>query len=413
LRIGKGIKWLLFVIVATAAVATVTVIALQVPIPPSGTGSSENNRVYDDSYASTIASTGAQLDAYRASLVSPSISIAVGVDGALVWADTRGYADIDSQTMATPDTMYAIGSVSKPITAVLTAVLWQDGRLDLDTDVRNYVPGFPAKAHTITLRQLLSHQAGIRHYRFAWTPPVFSESSLDREFTSTADSLSLFAGDPLLFAPDTDFHYSTYGYTLIAAAIEQVTGQSYIDALRTNVLEPLVMERTLTDQSDSLADNRATDYVGTLSKKAVVRAPATNSSYKWAGGGLVSTPTDLVRFGNAMLGAELLNDATRASMFTARTLPSGEKNPRHYGLGWTIGGLVVTDKQTGEDEIITLVHHGGTRAGSATILMIIPDHKVVVAMTSNSIGRGGSNPLASIAAKVARAFIDSPGYKGP
>ncbi|MBT8145566.1 MAG: serine hydrolase, partial [Gammaproteobacteria bacterium] len=99
-------------------------------------------------------------------------------------------------------------------------------------------------------------------------------------------------------------------------------------------------------------------------------------------------------------------------MFTSRTLPSGEKNPRHYGLGWTIGGLVITDEQTGEDEIITLIHHGGTRAGSATILMIIPDHNIVVAMTSNSIGRGGSDPLASIAAKVARVFIDSPGHTG-
>ena len=94
-------------------------------------------------------------------------------------------------------------------------------------------------------------------------------------------------------------------------------------------------------------------------------------------------------------------------MFTARTLPSGEKNPRQYGLGWTIGGLAVTDEKTGEEEIITLIHHGGTRAGSSAVLMIIPDHRIVVAMTSNAIGRGGSGALASVAAKVARAFINS------
>jgi CubicO group peptidase (beta-lactamase class C family) len=407
MKTGKAIKWLLAVLAAVTAVVVATVVVVQEPIPPSGIGSTENNRIYNSEYTNTIAAVRAELDAYRASLLSPSISVAVGIDGALVWADARGYADISTQTMATPDTLYAIGSVSKPITAVLTAILSQNGQLDLDSDVRDYVPEFPKKTHTITLRQLLSHQAGIRHYRFAWSPPIFSESSRNREFVSTDESLALFDNDPLLFEPDTDFEYSTYGYTLVAAAIENVTGQSYIDALRTNVLTPLNLEQTSIDHPEFISGNRATDYVGTFSKKAVLRAPATNSSYKWAGGGLVSTPTDLVLFGNAVLNAALLNDSMRSSMFTARTLPSGEKNPRHYGLGWTIGGLTMANRETGQDEIITLIHHGGTRAGSTSILMIIPDHNVVVAMTSNSVGRGGSGPLASIAAKVARAFIDS------
>ncbi len=115
--------------------------------------------------------------------------------------------------LATPDTVYAIGSVSKPITAVLTAMLWQDGLLDIDADVRGYVASFPAKEHSITLRQLLSHQAGVRHYRFGWKPPTISESALNREFTSTEESLLLFANDELFFEPDTDFNYSTFGHT--------------------------------------------------------------------------------------------------------------------------------------------------------------------------------------------------------
>ncbi len=379
--------------------------ALQEPIPVQGAAAEGNNRIYDDTYTDTIGSLREDLEGYRASLVSPSISLAVGVGGYLVWADARGYADIESQTLATPDTIYPIGSVSKPITAVLTALLWQDGLLDVDADVRDYVPSFPVKEHSITLRQLLSHQAGIRHYRFGWNPPTFSESALNREFTSTEESLLLFANDELLFEPDTNFNYSTFGYTLISAAVERVTGSSYIDALQEHVLEQLGMERTSLDRAGQIPGSRATDYVGTLSKKAVIKAPATNSSYKWAGGGLVSTPTDLVRFGKAMLGNELLNEPARTAVFTARTLPSGELNPQHYGLGWRIGGLVVPDEETGEEKIITLFNHGGTRAGSTAILMIIPDHEIVVAMTSNTVGRGGSSQLASVAAKVAREFI--------
>lgn len=405
MRVAKFLKWSLLAIVALVIAGTAVVIALQEPIPAAGTTATGNNRVYDESYVGAIASVRKELDTYRASLVSPSISVAVGVGGDLVWADAHGYADIESQTLATPDTVYAIGSVSKPITAVLTALLWQDGLLDIDADVRDYVPSFPVKEHAITLRQLLSHQAGIRHYRFGWKPPTFSESQLNREFSSTDESLVLFANDALLFEPDTDFNYSTFGYTLIAAAIERVTGQSFIGALQERVFGPLAMERTYIDQVGQVPGTRATDYVGTFSKAAVVNAPSTNSSYKWAGGGLVSTPTDLIRFGNAMLSSGLLSEPTHAAVFTARTLPSGELNPQHYGLGWRIGGLVVTDEETGEEKIIALINHGGTRAGSTAILMIVPDHEIVVAMTSNTVGRGGSGPLTSVAAKVAREFI--------
>ena len=177
LKTGKAVKWLLITLAGISAVFVATLVVLQEPSPPSGTGSAENNRIYASEYADTIAAVRAELDAYRASLISPSISVAVGIDGALVWADARGYADISTQTMATPDTLYAIGSVSKPITAVLALVLSQNDQLDLDADVRNYVPEFPGKAHTITLRPLLSHQAvsgitGLRGYR-----QFFSESA--------------------------------------------------------------------------------------------------------------------------------------------------------------------------------------------------------------------------------------------
>ncbi len=405
MSIVKGIKWVLIVAVTIILVSTVTVLAIQQPVPAAGTSADGNSRVYDESYLNIIESAREQLDTYRVSLVSPSISVAVGVDGKLVWADACGYADIESQAFATPDTIYAIGSVSKPITAVLTALLWQEGLLDIDADVRKYVTSFPEKEYSMTLRQLLSHQAGIRHYKFGWKPPVFSESSMNREFAGTEESLTLFANDALLFEPDTDFEYSTFGYTLIAAAVEGTTGQSYIDVLEERVLDPLGMDSTSIDREGYFVGTRASDYVGTLSKKAVAPAPATNSSYKWAGGGLVSTPTDLVRLGNAVLNEELLTEAAHTAMFTARTLPSGELNPRHYGLGWQIGGLVVTDEETGEDKIIKLINHGGTRAGSTAILMIVPDHDIVVAMTANTVGRGGSGPLASVAAKVARQFI--------
>ncbi len=398
-------KWLFALIVILTIAVVAAVYVLQEPIPGGPTDAAAKDGVSDPRYAEVIAKLSEDLDSDRRSLVAPSISVAVAIDGDLIWADARGYADIGSRTAATSDTVYAIGSVSKPITAALTALLWEQGLLDIDADIREYVPEYPAKPFPITLRQLLSHQAGIRHYKFALIPPTFSESQLNREFASVVDSLALFADDGLLFEPDTDFNYSTFGYTLISAAIEMVTGVPYSVALQDHLLAPLAMHKTSIDRTSFLPGTRATDYVGTFSKKAVIRAPATNSSYKWAGGGLASTPTDLVLFGSALLDDRLLSESTRKAIFTARAMRSGELNPQHYGFGWRIGGLLLTDRASGEGTIIDLYHHGGTRAGSTAILMVVPDHALVIAMASNSIGRGGSAPLTRVAAKVAREFI--------
>lgn len=405
LKIIKWVKWTSLGLVALVAAGSIWLYLLQEAIPASDSVAANNSQIFDEFYAGPIGQASENLEGYRKSLVAPSISVAVAVHGELVWAEARGYADIASKVAATPDTVYAVGSVSKPITAVLAARLWETGQLDIDADVREYVEGFPAKHKSINTRQLLSHQAGIRHYKFSPIPPIFSESSLNREFSSTEDSLALFVDDPLLFEPDTNFNYSTFGYTLVAAAIEDAAGRSFVDALQQHVLDPLKLNSTSIDRAEDILAARATDYVATFSKKAVIRAPETNSSYKWAGGGMVSTPSDLVRFASALLDDQFLNDATREVMFTARALPDGELNPQHYGLGWRIGGLMVTNEKTGKDEIITLLHHGGTRPGSTAILMIVPDYEIVVAMTSNTVGRGGSGPLTSVAAKVAREFI--------
>ena len=405
MKIIKWVKWVSLGLVALIVAGSIWLYLPQEAIPASDSVAASNSRVFDESYAGPIKQASENLEGYRRSLVSPSISVAVAVQGELVWAEARGYADISSQIPATPDTAYAVGSVSKPITAVLAARLWEAGRLDIDADVREYVESFPAEHHTVSTRQLLSHQAGIRHYKFSPFPPIFSESSLNREFSNTEESLALFVNDPLLFEPDTNFNYSTFGYTLVAAVIEKAAGLSFADALQQHVLDPLELGNTSIDRAENISGIRATDYVATFSKKAVIRAPETNSSYKWAGGGMVSTPTDLVQFASALLDDGFLNDTTRKTMFTPRTLPSGELNPQHYGLGWRIGGLMLANEATGEDEIITLLNHGGTRAGSTAILMIVPDHEIVVAMTANTVGRGGSGPLTSVAAKVARHFI--------
>ena len=203
LKYRRSFRWALMVIGVTIIGAIASLFLLQQSIPQAGAPAAEQ-RLFNDAYAGVVARVSEELNGYRASLVAPSLSVAAGIDGELVWAAASGYSDIETQTPATPDTVYPIGSVSKPVTAALAALLWQEGQMDIDADLRRYVPDFPAKRYPITLRQALSHQAGIRHYGFSLSLPLFSESALNQEFAGTAESLSLFADDPLLAEEDSD-----------------------------------------------------------------------------------------------------------------------------------------------------------------------------------------------------------------
>ena len=95
----------------------------------------------------------------------PGVQVAVAVNRQVVWSEAFGYADLAHHTPVTAETQFRIGSVSKPITATAVALLYEQGRLDLDAPVQRYVPSFPLKAYPITTRELAGHLAGIRHYQ--------------------------------------------------------------------------------------------------------------------------------------------------------------------------------------------------------------------------------------------------------
>lgn len=376
-------------------------------IPDLEAPETRDTAVAEAKYAPVVETVRDMLVGQRAGLSAPSMSVAVASGGRIVWAETVGYADIGTLAPATTQTRYLIGSVSKPITAALTMKLVEAGRLDLDRSIRDYLPSFPKKRHKITLRQLLSHQAGVRHYGFMFKPPLFSETLLNKQFDTLADSLTIFKDDALLFEPDTDFQYSTFGYTLISAVIEAATGERFEDLAAEYVFQPLQMANTAPDDTLNPQQNRATDYTAIFGNGTVSVAPDVNVSYKIAGGGFISTPSDLTMFGMALLGPDLFSKRSKEAMFTARKFTSGAVNPQRYGLGWRIGGLQMTEKGSEETYILPLIHHGGTSVGSVSILFLIPDYDIVIALTANTVGTsGGSSPLTRVAAQIAYAFLE-------
>ena len=302
------------------------------------------------------------------------LSVAVGVDGQVVWSEGFGYADLEQAVPVSPETRFRIGSISKSLTAAALGLLFQEGRLDLDAQVQRYVPSFPRKRYPVTVRQLAGHIAGIRHYRG-------DEMLLNRRYASVSEALDIFEDDSLLFEPGTQYSYSSYGWILLSAVVEAAAGEGFLTYMRQRVFEPVGMQRTAPDLNDSIIPNRTRFYT-TTPQGGHRNAPAVDNSYKWAGGGFLSTPEDLIRFAYAMLDGRLLMPETVKLFWTSQRLRSGEETG--YGIGWR-------SNQDGEGHWV--VSHTGGSVGGTSVLAIHPEARVVLAMTANiSDARFGPMP---------------------
>jgi len=294
----------------------------------------------------------------------PGFALAVAVDGKLVWSEAFGYANLEDKRRTTPATQFRIGSVSKPLTADAVAQLYEHGKLDLDVPVQRYVPSFPDKGTPITTRQLGGHLAGIRHYQG-------DEFTLNQRFPTVTAGLAVFQNDPLVAPPGARFSYSSYGFNLIGAVVEGASGEQFLAYMSRHVFKPLGMTGTAPDKTDSLIPNRTRFYQRTEGGQ-FVPAPAVDNSYKWAGGGFLSTAEDLVRFGSAHLEPGYLKAATLELLFTPQHTTSGEAT--EYGIGW----FVATDALGHRT-----AYHGGGSIGGTTVFGIDRDSRVVIALVTN------------------------------
>ena len=307
----------------------------------------------------------------------PGLSVAVGINGRIVWAEGFGWADLEQRVPVRPWSRFRVGSVAKPMTAALLALIWQDGQVDLDAPVQHYVPSFPVKEHPITTRQLGGHLAGIRHYR----GDEFLSAS---HYPTVLEGLVIFEQDPLLFAPETRYSYSSYGWNLISAVIEGASGKSFLAQMQERVFGALSMRHTAADQNRLIVLDRVRPYA--LNDDGhFENAPYVDNSYKWAGGGFVSTAEDLVRFGSAHLGPGFLRAETLKLLHISQQTTDG--NETGYGIGWRVGQ---------DEQGRPVVRHGGGSVGGRTALMLWPEQGLVVAMIVN-LSNGAPLPAPAIA----------------
>jgi CubicO group peptidase (beta-lactamase class C family) len=294
----------------------------------------------------------------------PGLSLTVAVDGKIVYSEGFGYADLEERVPVWPTTKFRIGSISKPLTATALMQLVEAGKLDLDAPVQKYVPSFPDKGAVITTRMLAGHLAGIRHYQG-------EEFKIQQHYGNVLDGLKIFENDPLVSPPGTKFNYSSYGFNVLSAVVESASGENFLAYMQKRVFDAMGLAHTAADQNAQIVEQRSRFYEkekdGTLEN-----APYVDNSYKWAGGGFLSTSEDLVRFGSQLLEPGFLRAESLKLLFTSQKTKSGEETG--YGMGWGIAkspsGRVVYE-------------HSGGSVGGTSQLMLYPETHVVVALVTN------------------------------
>lgn len=352
--------------------------------------------------AETIGKAQELIAAYMAQRGVPGFSVAVGIDGRIVWSQGFGDANIEQAIPVTPLTRFRSGSVAKPITMAAAALLFEQGKLDWDATVQKYISSFPDKAGPITLRMLGGHLSGIRHY-----PLEGNEFFNSKPYKSVIDALDIFQNDPLLFKPGTRYSYSSYGTNLLGAIVQVAAGKDFLTFLQESVFEPLGMHSTSGDYLDKIIPYRTSFYERTGGKPSyhtrqsswgqgergvLLNAPYTDNSNKYPSGGLVTTPEDLVRFGSAHLRPGFLKAETLKILFTSQRTAAGEETG--YGMNWMIR----------MDQGHRTISHSGSSVGGNSVLILYPDENVVVAIQANLT----DSNFQDLPQRLGRLFLPSP-----
>lgn len=317
----------------------------------------------------------------------PSLSVAVGINGQLAWQGAIGYADLANEKLADTNTLYRIGSISKPMTAAVTLRLQEKNLLDIDQPLSKYLKDYSAQHSMITIKQLLTHQAGIRHYK-----DEIAENFSFTEYPTTRQAATIVEQDPLLFEPGHGFNYTTYGYTILSLVMESAANRSFDQLMQEELLSPLQLKETRLNKEKQLPANSSVPYIEI--DHSLYKSPEPNVSNKYAGGGFISTPSDLVKFGNALLDEKFLGAKTRQVLWEPVPLANGQMNPENYALGF----------RTGMDELGRFVHHGGKSVGGYSFLIIYPDSNLVIAFASNVTPQNNSFDRIKEAKKLADIF---------
>lgn len=297
----------------------------------------------------------------------PGFGASLWKDGAIVWTGSAGMRDRAAGLPVEDDTRFRLASVSKLFAATAAAKLAEEGRLDLDAPVATILPWLDNRWPAITARQLASHTSGMPHYQ------SIDGSRGGIRYATGRDAVEIFSGRELLSAPGTQYSYSSWGFTLLGALVEEASGSAFGSYVGRAIAPGLDVGLDATGTIGS----KATVAYGFIDKQAAP-APPHDFSYTWGGGGMMASARDLARFGGAMLADRIISRASFERMLVPVTLASGTlagEDGYAVGFGWRMG-------KDGDGRPIAF--HNGAAIGARSSLVLWREEGVAASLLSNA-----------------------------
>jgi D-alanyl-D-alanine carboxypeptidase len=310
---------------------------------------------------------------------SPGAVVGVWIPGRGTWVHAQGTGDLATGAPIRVADRFRIGSITKTFAATVLLQLVDEGRLQLDDRLEQYVPGVP-NGDRITIRQVLGMTAGI----FSYTSDATFEAEYDADPLmpfSLQDLLAILRRHPPDFAPGEGVHYSDTNYYLLGLIIEQVTGQRVGQAIEQRILQPLRLTSTSYPTTPDMPEPYAHGY-NAESSGALRDVTRSNPGVAGAAGAMLSTLDDLRLWTEALAQGALLSPTMQRERLQWSAFPGGEAVNSRYGLGIAA--------------FVSFIGHSGGIAGYESMAFHLPEANatlVVLANKSGLFGGGAAQPM--------------------
>lgn len=337
-------------------------------------------------------------DSFRILREVPAIAIGIVKDGEVLLAEGFGWADLENRQPATATTLFAIGSCTKAFTAAGLAILADEGRLDWDKPVQEYMPDFRLMdafaTREMTAIDLLTHQSGLPRHDLVWYGSAFSRQELFDRLRHLPPTKSF----------RTQWQYQNLMYLAAGVLTERISGQRWEDFTRERLLRPLGMSHTVFTHHEVPAGAVVARPYRKTGKDSVVRMPYRDISAIGPAGSIYSNVEDMLRWARLHLqggktgDTQVLSAAALVQLHSPRKVIEGSIAPeypelshRSYALGW----FVYRNKD------LDVVQHGGNIDGFSALTYLLPGKNIGMVFLTNL----NRNPLPGILANYATDLL--------
>jgi len=295
----------------------------------------------------------------------PGAAVIAVQEGVVVLRKGYGLANLELGVPIEPDMVFRVASLTKEFTAALVLQLAEEGVISLEDEILDFLPDYPVQGHRVTVRHLLTHTSGIP--TFQRVPGFQDHVRLDHTLEET---IAIFKNEPFEFTPGERYSYSSSGYILLGAILEQATGRSFEELLRDRIFEVAGMGSACLDSHDRIIQGRVSGY--TVRNGEVINSPIVSRTMAFSAGGLVMSVDDLAAWDQALYGDQVLGEESKEAMWSAQVLENGQSTD--YGMGWMVTEFLGH----------RVLMHDGSVDGFLSAAWRLPDEHIFVAVLTNS-----------------------------